>query len=104
MRKLNLERMELSIVIVGVRRMRAINQKYLNHDYVTDVLSFDLGEDSAEIIICPAIARLNARAYHTSTESEIILYVLHGILHLAGYDDHSPADTLEMRRMEKELL
>jgi probable rRNA maturation factor len=94
----------LSIVFSGTRRMRAINKKYLKHDYVTDVLTFDLGEGSGEIVICPQIARMNAKAHRTSTEREIILYVIHGILHLAGYDDRSPKDTLQMRRMEEELM
>jgi rRNA maturation RNase YbeY len=94
----------LSIVFVGTARMRSLNRKYLKHDYVTDVLTFDLGEGSGEIIICPQVARTNAKAHQTSTENEIILYVIHGILHLAGYDDHSPKDILEMRRMENELL
>ena len=84
--------------------MRALNKEYLSHDYVTDVLTFELGEDQGEIIICPLVACTNARAHQNTTEKEIILYVIHGILHLAGYDDHSPKDILEMRRMEKELL
>ena len=94
----------LSIVFVGVKRMRAMNKEYLNHDYVTDVLTFDLEENQGEIIICPSVASVNAKVYRISTESEIILYVIHGILHLAGFDDHSPQDILEMRRMEKVLL
>jgi len=84
--------------------MRAINQKYLKHDYVTDVLTFDLGENCAEIIICPQVALSNAKEHQTSTDDEIILYVIHGILHMAGFDDHSPGDALQMRKMEKELL
>ena len=84
--------------------MRSINKKYLNHDHVTDVLTFGLGEGLAEIIICPQVAATNAKAHQTSTEKEIILYVIHGILHLAGFDDHSEKDILKMRRMEKELL
>ena len=84
--------------------MRAINKKYLKHDYVTDVLTFDLGSGIGEIIICPQVAQANAKAHQTSTDKEIILYVIHGILHLAGYDDHSPQDILQMRKMEKELL
>ena len=84
--------------------MRAINQKYLKHDYVTDVLTFDLGEGSGEIIICPSVACANAKAYQTSAEKEIILYVIHGILHLSGFDDHSPQDIIQMRKMEKKLL
>jgi len=83
--------------------MRAVNKKYLKHDYVTDVLTFDLGE-SGEIIICPQIACVNAKEHQTSTENEIILYVIHGILHLAGFDDHSSKDILQMRHMENELL
>ena len=95
----------LSIVFVGTKRMRAINKKYLGHDYATDVLAFDFGKSrQGEIIICPHIAAAYAKAHQTSTENEIILYVIHGILHLAGFDDHKPKDTLQMRRMEKELL
>jgi len=94
----------LSIVFVGTKRMRAINKKYLGHDYVTDVLTFDLGENTGEIIICPRIACANAKARQTSMENEIILYVVHGILHLAGFDDHKPKDIIQMRRMENELL
>ena len=94
----------LSIVFVGTRRMRTINKKYLGHDYVTDVLTFDLRGGHAEIIICPQVACNNARSYNSSTEKEIILYVVHGILHLAGYDDRSPKDIARMRRMENEFL
>ncbi len=84
--------------------MRAVNRQYLKHDYVTDVLTFDLGELGAEIIVCPEMARSNAREHGTSTNHEIILYVVHGLLHLAGYNDHSPKDKFRMRRMEQKLL
>ena len=97
------EHFSLSIVFVGTRRMRAINKKYLGHDYVTDVLTFDLGEVAGEIIICPRVAFANAKVHRTSTEHEVILYVIHGILHLAGFDDHSPKDILKMRKMERKL-
>ncbi len=85
--------------------MRAINKKYLNHDYAADVLTFDFGKGpQGEIIICPRVAAAQAQARQTSTENEIILYVIHGILHLAGFDDHSPKDIIQMRLMENELL
>ena len=103
-RRLDLVPLSLSIVFVGARRMRAINKKYLKHDYVTDVLSFDLGDQISEIIICPQIANANAKAHQTSTEKEIILYVIHGILHLAGYDDQDSLKRIQMQRMENELL
>jgi len=93
-----------SIVFVAPGRMRSLNKKYLGHDYVTDVLTFDLGGGLAEIIICPDLARFNAKVHQTTAEQEIILYVIHGILHLAGYDDHNPRDIRQMRRMENKLL
>jgi probable rRNA maturation factor len=104
-RKLELLHCGLSIVFVGPKRMRTINKQYLNHDYVTDVLTFDFGKNQqGEIIICPHIAAAYAKAHQTSTGNEIILYVIHGILHLAGFDDHKPKDMLQMRIMENELL
>ena len=84
--------------------MRAVNKKYLKHDHITDVLTFDLGEGVSEIIICPQVACVNAKVHRTTAQSEIILYVIHGILHLTGLDDHDPEDILQMRRMEKKLL
>jgi len=94
----------LSIVFVGSRRMRSLNKKYLGHDYVTDVITFDLQDGLGEIVICPKVAASNAKQHQTSTDKEIILYVIHGILHLAGYDDHSPKDIAQMRKMEAKLL
>ena len=103
-RKLKVKQSDLSIVFVGTKRMRAINKKYLSHDYAADVLTFDFGDACGEIIICPHVARVNAKAHQISTENEIIYYVIHGILHLAGFDDHKPCDILQMRRMEKKML
>jgi len=94
----------LSVVFVGTKRMRRVNRAYLGHDYATDVLTFDLGDGNGEVIVCPRVAFVNARAHRTSTENEIILYVVHGILHLAGFNDHDPKDIIKMRAMEKELL
>ena len=90
-------------MFVGSRRMRTINKKYLGHDYVTDVITFDL-EGSAEIIICPQVALSNAKIHGVSISKELLLYVIHGFLHLAGYDDHKPQDIVRMRLKEKQLL
>ena len=98
--KLKLTHDELSIVCVGIRRMRSLNKKHLGHDYVTDVITFDHGE----IVICPLVAAQNAKRYGTSVEREILMYVIHGLLHLAGYDDHCPQDIALMRKMEVKLL
>jgi probable rRNA maturation factor len=93
----------ISLVFVGTKRMRSMNRKHLGHDYVTDVITFDL-EDSAEIIICPAMAMQNAKVYKQPVQTELLLYVIHGLLHLAGFDDHTPRDIAQMRLKEAQLL
>ena len=91
---------ELSIVFVGPQRMRRMNKKYLGHDYVTDVITFDYGE----IIVCPGQAARNAKRYGNTVEGELVLYVIHGILHLAGYEDKTPDGLRRMRAKERELM
>ena len=59
---------------------------------------------AGEIVISTDTAFKNARDCHTGIEEEITLYVIHGILHLLGYDDHAPLDIQTMRRKEKELM
>ena len=80
--------------------MRRMNREYLGHDHVTDVITFDHGE----IIVCPSVAARNAGIYGNTVGKELSLYVVHGILHLAGYDDHTPRDIQRMREKEQELL
>ncbi len=100
---LRLKHQEISVVFVGDRRMRSLNKNFLGHDYVTDVITFDL-EVSGEIIICPQVASQNAKTQGQSLNKEILLYVIHGLLHLAGYDDHHSKDIKIMRQQEQVLL
>ena len=114
LRKKGIRSCQLSVVFVSPQRMRAINERYLKHSYTTDVLTFNFIKSSnlsllgrsinGEIIISPLMARHNARLYQTTTDHEIVLYLIHGILHLLGFDDHRPRDILKMRREEKKLL
>lgn len=102
-RLLRLKKKEVSIVFVGSQRMQSLNRIYLGHDYVTDVITFDLDQE-AEIIICPAVAKKNAALYSQKFTSELLLYIIHGLLHLAGYDDHSEGDIKRIRIREQQLL
>lgn len=100
---------ELSIVFVSPQRMKILNAKHLKHRYVTDILTFDYRVSKsqglrAEVIICPSVAASNAVFHGTTLPEEIDLYVVHGILHLAGYDDHSARDIKRMRNKENEIL
>lgn len=100
----------LSIVFVSSPKIRSLNRQYLRRDYVTDVLAFDLrdcnrpGQVSGDIAICVDVALKNAATYQTSCARELVLYVAHGILHLLGFDDHSPRDIRAMRKKEQEIL
>lgn len=98
------------IVILTDRRMRTLNRRYLGHDYVTDVITFDLSERSfapvdGEIYISYDRACIQARRYGVSVENELLRLVTHGVLHLLGYDDTTEADRRAMlERGERYLL
>ena len=100
----------LSFVFVSDLKIKALNKKYLQHDFATDVLTFDWrpkGSGSSlegEIIISAQTAKRQAAEYDLSLKDEILLYMVHGVLHLLGFDDHSPAKIKKMRAQEKKLL
>jgi probable rRNA maturation factor len=75
---------ELSISFVGLDEMSALHQEYLGEPGATDVLSFPLGEDGllGDVVVCPAYAAANS----DDLEAELRLLVVHGVLHLLGYD------------------
>jgi len=104
----------LSIVFVSHQRIRALNKKYLNRNHTTDVLAFDLRDNASlkgkskvvigDVIISMDAALKSINTYQTTLSQELALYVVHGILHLLGYDDHKSADVKRMRRKEQEIL
>ena len=104
-------KVQLSIVFVTDRKIKSLNQKYLNHPYPTDVLSFDYRapakrarEISGEIIISTDTAQRNAVSHQTTGLQEIMRYVIHGVLHLLGFDDHAQRDIEKMRRKENQWM
>ncbi len=103
----------LQLVCTGSRRMAELNRKFLAHEGPTDVLAFDLsagagvpGEPrtAGEVYVCPEVAAKAAGRYGTTPAHELLLYMAHGMLHLAGEDDHEPASRRRMRRLEKKIL
>ena len=95
-----ISRATLSIAVVSDRAIRPLNRRYLQHDYATDVLSFLLdsgpGWLDGEIIVSADTAASQAPQYDSSAEAELLLYVIHGALHLVGYDDTTPAERKRM--------
>ncbi len=107
--ELKLERASLGIALLGVNRMAKANQQFLNHTGATDVITFAYpaeGEDqlSGELLICPAVAVEQAQEFGTSPASELVRYVVHGVLHLSGFDDLSPALRRLMKKEENRLV
>ena len=100
---------DFSIAFVDGRTMRRLNRRYLRHDRVTDVLSFDLRHGGSspllgEVIVAPGVARRQARRFSQTYHRELARYVIHGLLHWAGYDDHAPAQRRRMERKQESLL
>ena len=95
-----ISRATLSIAVVSDRAIRPLNRRYLQHDYATDVLSFLLdsgpGWLDGEIIVSADTAAAQAPQYGSSAEAELLLYVIHGSLHLVGYDDTTPTERKRM--------
>ena len=103
----------LQLVILGKRAMAQLNEGFLGHRGSTDVITFDLRggvtcpdepPQIGEIYVCVTVAEEAARRYRTTCSRELILYMVHGMLHLAGLDDLEPADAQEMRRGEKRVM
>lgn len=105
---------DLSIAIIGDTAMKALHARTMNDPTTTDVLTFDLGSDRAlgridgEIVACAAVAHRHAAALTSrrrhAAAAELALYVTHGVLHLAGYDDRTPAAFRKMHAREDQIL
>ncbi|MBA3483853.1 MAG: rRNA maturation RNase YbeY [Pirellulales bacterium] len=99
---------EVSIAVVDDEMIHELNRQFLDHDYPTDVLSFALEDDpprlEGEIVVSLDTADRCASEAGWSTDDELLLYVAHGALHLAGYGDKTPEDAAEMRAAEVDLL
>jgi probable rRNA maturation factor len=94
----------VSIIFVDSRTCRRLNRKFLGHDFVTDVLSFPLGEKrgevEGEVYVNLDRTRQQAREYGVTMLEERSRLVVHGTLHLAGYDDDTPFAARRMRKRE----
>jgi probable rRNA maturation factor len=115
---------EISIALIDGETMRRLNRQHLGHDYDTDVLSFLLEESKegssepaasdaprgtgkrldGEVLVSTDVAARAAAEFGWSIESEVILYVVHGLLHLAGYDDLTDDEQAVMRQRERAHL
>ena len=103
-----IKRAEISIAVVDDPTMHQLNVQYLNHDYPTDVLSFILQQEKGfvdgELIVSADTAAAQAVRYGWQTADELLLYVIHGSLHLVGYEDATETEIAAMRSREDYFL
>ena len=100
---------QIDVQLLSDPQIRRLNRTHLGHDWATDVVSFPLSAPDAPLLLgALAVSRDTARRESTrrghAPYHELMLYVVHGTLHLLGHDDHAPRATARMRRAERELL
>jgi probable rRNA maturation factor len=98
----------ISIAIVDDPTIHDVNRRFLDHDFPTDVISFVLEEGEGylegEIVASIDTAARTAASLDWSADDELLLYVIHGALHLVGYDDLNLESLPQMRQREREYL
>ena len=99
---------DISLALVDDATIHEVNRQYLGHDYPTDVISFVLdhtdGRLEGEVIVSADTAAATAARLGWPPENEVLLYVVHGALHLVGHDDQDPASLAAMRNAERQYL
>lgn len=97
---------EISIALVDDPTIHQLNKRYLDHDEPTDVLSFPLGQKplAGELVVGYQVAQRQANEQGHAVEAELILYVIHGLLHLAGYGDKNEKKAKAMHDRERHYL
>jgi rRNA maturation RNase YbeY len=94
---------DVNYIFCGDDYLLSINKTYLNHDYFTDVITFDYSERlviSGDVFISVDTVRTNAQEYNVPFEDELCRVMIHGILHLCGYKDFSKKEKIAMRERE----
>lgn len=98
---------DINIIFCSDNYILDVNQRYLNHDYFTDIITFDYCEGeklNGDLFISIDSVRENSIEYGTEFNDELNRVIVHGILHLIGYDDHTDEDISLMRKKEDYYL
>lgn len=98
---------DLSYLFCSDDHILEVNKEYLQHDYYTDIITFDYTEDdviSGDMVISVDTIATNAEKFETTFESEFFRVVIHGVLHLCGINDKGPGEREIMEKHENEAL
>jgi len=97
----------INVIFCSDERILSINQTFLQHDYYTDIITFDSGAGevvAGDIFISQDTVASNANQLAVSPDAELLRVIIHGILHLCGYPDKQPDEAAKMRSLEDEAL
>ena len=98
---------EIAYIFCSDEKILEVNSQYLEHNYYTDIITFDYSEDnkiSGDLFISLDTVRSNSEQFDTKFVEELHRVIIHGVLHLCGFKDKSPEEELDMRRREDEAL
>ena len=101
---------KFEIDVISDETIHAANAAWLEHDYPTDVLAFEMDRDEGvhklegNILVSSEMAAVRAPEFGWGTFEELMLYIIHGTLHLVGFDDHEGGDAAAMHQKENEAL
>jgi probable rRNA maturation factor len=90
----------IGVLVTGDRQIRRLNRRFLKHDYATDVISFETGD----VVVSVDTARRVSRELGIPAKEELARYLVHGTLHLLGYDDKKREDLKKMRARQEKIL
>jgi len=106
--ELNFSISNLEINFISEKSILDINKQYLKHNYTTDIVTFNYSsvvkDIDAEIFISIDDALVNSKKFKVTLSDELIRLIIHGVLHLLGYDDQTSSDKKIMKRLENKLL
>ncbi len=91
----------LSLTFIGTKRMRALNNKWRKKDYATDILSFPYEKKSGEIFICIEAANKKSKEFDRNPKNYLAFLVIHGLIHLKGFDHGSRMENEEIKWRKK---
>lgn len=97
----------INIILTSNNKIRYLNRKYLKRDYLTDIIAFNYNRDDVicgDLFLNPDTIKKNAGKYKTKFSEEILRVIIHGVLHLIGYNDKNNAEKLVMREKENLFL
>ena len=98
---------ELSFIFCSDEYLKEINVKYLNHDFFTDVITFDYSKEKllfGDVYVSTDRVKENAKTYNSSFNKELFRVIIHGVLHLCGFNDKTKKEKSLIRSKENEAL